>query len=115
MLSGPTLDILFSTAQLEKLCNEEKQAVRKLGPDCARKLRARLNNLEFAANVTELVAGDPHPLVGDRLGEFSVGLAGGKRLVFEPGHDPVPRRPDGGIDWGSVTTVRIVWIGDYHD
>ena len=109
------MDILFGTAQLEKLCNEEKQAVRKLGNDSARKLRARLTNLEFAANVTELVAGDPHPLVRNRLGQYSVALAGGDRLVFEPAHEPVPRRPDGGIDWSTVTAVRIVFIGDYHD
>jgi len=36
------------------------------------------------------------------------------RLVFEPADDPVPRRPDGGLDWERVTSVMIWEIGDYH-
>lgn len=107
--------ILFLNAQLQKLCSEEKLAQRSFGQDSARKLRARLMNLVHAANVGELVVGSPHPLVRDRLGQYSLALAGAHRLVFEPAHDVVPRRPDGGIDWPAVTHVRIVYIGDYHD
>lgn len=42
-------------------------------------------------------------------------LDGGRRLVFEPADEPVARRRDGAIDWGRVTAVRIVYVGDYHD
>ena len=80
-----------------------------------RKLRTRLADLQAASSVTELVAGRPHPLVGDRAGQFAVDLEGGRRLVFVPGHDPVPRRDDGSVDWLLVTKVRIVYVGDYHD
>lgn len=113
------MDILYHSKQLEKLCNEGNAAIRKLGPDSARKLRARLSELDAAANVMELQIGKPHPLQGDRLGQFSLALAGGARLVFEPADEPVPCKADSGadsgVDWSAVTRVRIVYIGDYHD
>ena len=85
------------------------------GGASARKLKVRLVALEAAARVTDLVAGNPHPLKGDRLGEFALDLAGGWRLVFAPAHDPCPTRPDGGIEWSQVTIICIEYIGDYHD
>lgn len=89
--------------------------VRELGKASARKLRARLDDLESAANAQELPAGRPHPLKGARAGQFSLSLSGGHRLVFAPSQQPPPERDGGGIDWGSVDDVTIVFIGDYHD
>ena len=89
--------------------------VRQLDPASARKLRSRLDDLCAVANVTELVAGRPHPLKHDRHGQFAVELQGGHRLVFEPSRQPPPERVDGGIDWQSVDDVTIVYIGDYHE
>ena len=63
----------------------------------------------------ELIVGNPHPLKGDRLGQFALNLKGGVRLVFEPENDPVPYNEDGSIDWRNVSAVCIVFIGDYHD
>ena len=85
------------------------------GLPCAKKLQNRLADLEAVAFVTELVAGRPHPLKGDRLGQFSVDLHGAVRLVFEPNQNPVPRNADKSIAWNRVDKVRIVFIGDYHD
>ena len=68
-----------------------------------------------AANVADLVAGRPHPLKGDRAGQFALDLDRGSRLVFEPAHEPVPIRDDQSIAWDQVTAIRIVFIGDYHD
>jgi len=82
-------------------------ATRKLGKSCFRKLKARLTDILAAANVSELVAGRPHPLERDRLGQFAVDLSGA--------NDPEPLNDAGGIDWARVTVVRIVFIGDYHD
>ena len=75
----------------------------------------RLQALEAAACVTDLQAGNPHPLAGDRHGEFALDLAGGLRLSFVPAHDPWPTKPDGSIDWAQVTSVTIEYIGNYHD
>jgi proteic killer suppression protein len=100
---------------LEKLCLTERQQKKELGAVGAKKLRSRLADIEAAATVRDLVAGRPHPLEGDRDGQFAVNLDGGRRLVFEPDHDPIPYEADGSVAWEKVTAVRIVWIGDYHD
>ncbi|WP_292794043.1 killer suppression protein HigA [Nostoc sp. NMS7] len=86
-----------------------------MGTNCAKKFRTQLAIVGAASCVTELVIGHPHPLKGDRVGEFAVNLKGGKRLVFKPDNDPIPLSQDGSIDWSKVTAVCIVLIGDYHD
>lgn len=110
------MKISYSNDKLKRLCEERRVAERKLGQGCARKLRARLSDLEAAKRVSDLVAGRPHPLKGDRNGQFALDLTGGKRVVFSPDHSPFPTKDDGkSIDWSCVVLVRIEFIGDYHD
>lgn len=109
------MEIRFRDKKIRELCEKRTVAEKKLGADCARKLRARLDDLDAATRVTDLIAGRPHPLKGAWAGQFAVDLAGGWRLVFAPAHDPRPRRDDGSIDWSAVTIIRIEYIGDYHD
>ncbi|MDP8223618.1 MAG: hypothetical protein P9L99_09680 [Candidatus Lernaella stagnicola] len=109
------MDILYSTRDVEKICADKRGAKKKLGGPGFKKLRARLADIRAAHNVTELIAGRPHALKGDRVGQFSMNLHGGHRLVFEPAHEPIPEKDDGGIDWNRVTAVCIIFIGDYHD
>ena len=109
------LEINIPDDDIRALCEQQRFAVRKLGSPCARKLRNRLADLLAATHVRELVAGRPHPLTGDRQGQFAVDLHGGVRLVFEADHNPVPSLADGGTDWEQVTQITIIYIGDYHD
>lgn len=110
------MKISYKDRKLQSLCESSRDADRKLGADSARKLRGRLADIDAAAHVDELPRlGNPHPLTRDRKGQFSIALSGGKRLVFQPDHEPVPAKQDGGIDWAQVTSVTIVYIGDYHD
>lgn len=109
------MEICFKDKKLKDLCERAAIAQRKLGSQMARKLRSRLADLEAAASVTALHAGRPHPLEGNRLGQFALDLVQPKRLVFEPDHDPLPLGEDGRIVWHQVTRVCIIWIGDYHD
>jgi proteic killer suppression protein len=109
------MEITFADDKLQNLCEQPKLAQRKLGANCAKKLRTQLTIISVATCVTELVIGHPHSLKGDRAGEFAVNLEGGKRLVFRPDHDPITLTEDGSIDWSKVTAVCIVFIGDYHD
>lgn len=97
------------------LCEQQGIAEKELGKVCARKLRSRLSDLEAHGRVTDLVTGNPHPLKGNRAGQFAVDLNGGYRLVFVPDHDPCPIHSDGSIDWSQVIIVCIEYIGDYHD
>lgn len=107
--------IHFKNKKLQDICSRQVLAVKQLGDIGARKLRARLAELQAAGNVGELVVGNPHPLKGDRLGQFALDIFAGWRLVFEPANDPVPRKTDDSIDWSQVTIVSIEYIGDYHD
>jgi toxin HigB-1 len=110
------MEITFGDGKLQKLCEQQSLAQKKLGQTCARKLRSRLSDLTAARSERrELVSGRPHPLKGDRAGEFAVDLEGGKRLVFKPDNTPTPINEDGSIDWSKVTRVCIIFIGDYHD
>ena len=109
------LDILFGSRELEALCYDERRQQKRLGAIGAKRLRSRLSDLDAAARVSDLVAGRPHPLTGDRAGEFALDLDGGRRLVFRPADVPPPVREDGSINWQSVTRVCITFIGDYHD
>jgi proteic killer suppression protein len=109
------MKITFKDNKLRKLCEVEKEAQKKLGAKSARKLKSRLEDLRASEIVTDLVSGRPDPLKGDRDGEFALDLDGGKRLVFEAANEPVPLKKDNSIDWSNVTSIRIVFIGDYHD
>jgi proteic killer suppression protein len=109
------MQIEFASQDLAELCLSERRAVRELGKPCAKKLFARLADLAAADRVADLVTGHPHPLRGDRSGQFSLRLEGAKRLVFGPANEPIPANDDGSIDWPRVTRVRIEFVGDYHD
>jgi proteic killer suppression protein len=109
------MEITFIDDKLRQLCERPQLAQKKLGAPCASKLQRRLADLIAVSSVRELITGRPHPLQGDRDGQFAVDLTGGKRLVFKPANDPMPRAEDGSIDWTKVTQVCICFIGDYHD
>lgn len=64
----PKVKVSFLRKSDGKLAEDPAAAVKKLGVDCARQLRARLADLHAAQAVGELVAGQPHPLKGDREG-----------------------------------------------
>ena len=109
------MDITFRNTKLRKLCEQQAVAHKALGKECARALRSRLADLDAAMSVQNLIAGKPHPLKGDRQGQFALRLKGGTRLVLESANDPVPCKEDDSIDWSKVSAVCIVFIGDYHD
>lgn len=55
-----------------------------------------------------------HQLTGNRDEQYAVDIDRQHRLVFVPDHDPIPRRPDGGVDTDQVTAVVITEVIDYH-
>ena len=46
---------------------------------------------------------------------MSVDLDHPYRLLFVPGHDPVPELPSGGVDLRAVTKVIVIEIADTHE
>ena len=109
------MEISFADKSVEALCAQTGLASKTLGAESAKKLQRRIAELFNAENVSELVAGRPHPLQGARAGTFALDLHGGQRLVFKPTLQPPLTKKDGGIDWASVTKVTITELGDYHD
>ncbi len=109
------MDVRFANIDLQSLCECQRRATGSLGKASARRLRTRLSDLLAVYKVGDLIAGHPHPLKGDRQGEFAINLAGGDRIVFKCNQDPIPKTDTGHIDWRNVTSVMITYIGDYHD
>ena len=79
-------------------------------------LRDRLDQMNDARNLEDLrwLPGGWHELKGDRKGQLACSLSGRVRLIFTPAHDPLPTKPDGGLDWTRVTAVENLEIVDYH-
>ena len=112
------MDILFQDQKLAKVCNNEALLIRKYGQMRAKLLRRRLDECRAAEN-REVLRTLPqvkcHELKGDREGTLAVNLDHPYRLIFEPANEPVPRKPDGGLNWTNVTAIRVLSVENYHD
>lgn len=111
------MDIAFRTRKLEKTFNSAGELQKAYGARIAKAIMIRLAVLK-AARTLDLVPTTPpdrrHQLRGDRDEQFAVDLVHPRRLVFEPNHDPLPRKDDGGIDVEQVTAITIIDVVDYH-
>lgn len=110
------MQISFASKKLKEICEEERALRRQHGETCARKVKSRLLDLEAASSleVMRSLPGHCHELTKERAGQLALRLSGGKRLIIQPTTDPVPTKPDGGLDWSAVDAVEIVEIVDYH-
>ena len=115
--SEAVLDISFKNTKLEKEFNEGKQLKKIHGDLRAKKIGLRLAEFRAAITLNDLTTGPSrcHELTGDRKGQLSVDLDHPYRLIFVPNHDPVPRKPDEGLDWKQVTAIMIIGIEDTHE
>ena len=107
----------FANRKLAKELADEKAIVRNYGADNGRRICLRLAQLMAAENLETLrllPQTRAHELTGDRAGQISMDVRHPYRLLIEPDHDEIPRKPDGGLDWTSVTRVRILGIVDTH-
>jgi len=112
------MDIVFKSAKLRKLANERKHRDRRLGIEMSGKLGQRLDQLYAAPTLDDMPKigrGRCHELTGNRAGTLSLDLVHPYRLIFEPADEPVPRKPDGGLDWERVTRIRILEVADTHE
>ena len=118
MVASWSVELLFRTNKLAKICSTEAEMVRKFGPDMARRLQARLTELDQAASLAEmrrLPHARAHQLMRDRDEQISFDVAHPNRLIVEVNHDPVPRLSDGGLDWEAITSLMVVEISDTHE
>ncbi len=92
-------------------------SVRKFGPENAKLLHRRLDDLRDAESLEQVPPeARCHELKGRRAGQLAIDLKQPYRLVFEVADDPVPIQPtNGGLDWKRVRSIRILEVVDYHD
>jgi plasmid maintenance system killer protein len=111
------VDIQFGNAKLAKESNSAKLLLKAHGEARAKLIRRRLDALRAAVVLADLrnTPGRLHELKGDRKGQFSLDLDGPYRLLFVANHNPVPARPEGGIDWTRITAVTILGVEDTHE
>lgn len=111
------MDIVFKNQKFKKECNNQRLLQKQHGQIRAKRIRQRLDDLR-AADVLEDMRNLPgrcHELRGDRGGQLSLDLDHPYRLIFEPANDPIPLKPDGGIDWKKVTAIKIIGVDDTHE
>jgi plasmid maintenance system killer protein len=111
------MDVFFTSERLAGLLGSERALRKEFGPENAKWILRRLDNLRFAGNLAELATlpGNLHELTGDRRGTLAINLKHGYRLLIQPADEPPPRKPDGGLDWQAVRSVVVVGVEDYHD
>lgn len=111
------MEVLFKSAKLQNICNSEKALQREYGTENAARIARRLVEMQAVSTLADLFTlpqARCHPLTGDRAGKFAVDCKHPYRLVFAPADEPIPTKPDGGIDVARVTKVRVLEIVDYH-
>jgi proteic killer suppression protein len=111
------VEFTFSSTKLAKLCSSHDQMVRQFGLQMARRLEMRLQQLEAAASLADLrqlPQVRAHELIGNRDEQISLDLVHPFRLILQVANDPVPRLVEGGLDWGSVTSVTVLEVTDTH-
>ena len=117
MTADPNVDIIFRSTKLEKELSERKRLVRGFGKRQADVIAQRLIQLRAAlslATLSTLPQLRCHELKANREGQISVDLVHPYRLIFEPAHNPLPMKDDGGLDWSGVTVIRILGVVDTH-
>jgi plasmid maintenance system killer protein len=111
------MEISFNSNRLEKNFNSDKLLQRTYGQN-AKKIKQRMAVLNAANHLGEVPTIKPdrcHPLIGDRKGQFAVDLIQPARLIFIPNQDPIPKKPDGGMDLEKILKIKILEVEeDYH-
>jgi len=110
------VDIAFRSDKLRRQCTVDRDMVKAWGPERAKRLRRRLADLNAAETLADMrgLPGRTHELREDRAGELAIDLDGPFRLIFEVADEPVPRRPEGGLEWTAVRSIRVLRVEDYH-
>ncbi|MCK4537035.1 MAG: type II toxin-antitoxin system RelE/ParE family toxin [Desulfuromonadales bacterium] len=111
------MDVLFVTDKLTKELNTQKLLFRRHGDQRTKIIGRRLQALRAANTLEDLrnMPGRLHELTGDRAETFALDLDQPYRLIFETANNPIPRKEDGGLEWRSITAVRILEVENYHD
>lgn len=108
------MDILFRTAQLQRLCSTMAALTSWAGGGPAQRLALRLQQLAAVACLDDLqyLPAACRKLSGDHRGQFSLDVCHPYRLVFEPTDPPRSAQANGEIDWKAVDSITVIAIVD---
>ncbi len=113
------MEIAFKTRKLGKELSTAK-GLAGLGAVRAKRVRARPAELRAANTLLDLwppysPPGRCHELSsGSRSAQLSVDLDHPYRLIFVPDYNPIPTKPEGGLDRICVKRVKILGVEDTH-
>lgn len=110
------MQLSYRFKKLEKNLTEANEMKKSYGI-LAKKINQRMKDLSAASSLAvlrTLPAVNCHELKGSRSGQLAVDISGNRRIIFEPAHDPLPLKADGGLDWQNVTSIKILEVIDYH-
>ena len=111
------MEILVPMSDDPEEWNDTKRLVRRHNLQRAKLIQRRLDDLR-AAQTLEVMRNLPgrcHELKGNRSGQLSIDLDGPYRLLFNPAHDPIPAKEDGGLDWTRVTAIILLGVVNTHE
>ncbi len=111
------MDILYRNKGLEKACTEQKEAVKRYGPNNQKKLFQRLSEIDAADNLEilcKIPAARCHPLTGNLKGLWAVDLVHPFRLLFRLVKSDGTDIEEEEIIPALVVAVMIWDIKDYH-
>lgn len=105
------LKLAFETEVLRDLCTSEVIALQEFPPALAQSLFRRLADIRAASNILYLPVGKPAELNAAPPGLVVVRLHQNHHLLFSAAHQQVPILSSGNVNWGSVTSVKLLKIG----
>lgn len=119
-LRGRRVEIAYANKRVAKQFANRMELERRYGKSCAVTIMRRITDLQAAPNLAALsFSEDPsarcHELKHDLKGYLAMDVSKSRRLLFAPGNEPIPTKPDGGLDWVRVTSIVIPRVEDYHN
>ena len=109
------MNIEFSDVKTAELFNTEKKLRGHYGAELAKAIMKRLTDIEAAGCLEDMrnLPGKWHELKDSLDRCIACSLSGNWRLILRP-VEPAPLKPDGGLNWKEVVTLRVVDVKDYH-
>lgn len=111
------MEIFFDNRKLADLFNSEKKLIQKFGSENGKLIMRRMQLLQASNCLNDVSPLPPtrrHELTGNKKGQFALDLKHPFRLIVEPCHDPLPKKPNHELDLTKITAIKIVDVEDYH-
>ncbi|EKY23861.1 type II toxin-antitoxin system RelE/ParE family toxin [Clostridium celatum] len=111
------MDIGYSDKKVQKICENKKEAIKKLGQDVALKMFQRLQWIAKAPNLdffnTSYKFLRLHKLSGNYDGMYALDINKQYRLIFYPCNEE--GEPDTESDFKSISIVTIQEVSKHYE